>query len=331
MRPSGGAAVEDATAWRDPTRPLVAVLVNWNSGDDTLATLAALDRTGWPGLRPLVVDNASTDGSPARIRRQRPDVEVLETGANLGYGGGVTAGLRHALHDPAVGWALVLNTDVELDPGFVAPLVAACRDPGVGAAGPKIYYFDPPDLLWAAGGRLRWRETVTVELGQRQRDGERWSVPRAVSYLTTCCLLVPRDALERVGLFDPTFFLNVEDADWCRRATDAGYVLRYAPESRIWHKVAVSTGGGYTPFKTFHTGRSNALFARRHGRRGGLVLFLAANALALPLALLRELPRGNARAVVSKAKGVWAGLRAPLPPPPRLESATAGSRASAAW
>lgn len=298
--------------------PRVAVvLVNWNGVADTLATLASLDRAQGAELWPIVVDNGSTDGSVARLRRERPGLDVRETGRNLGFAGGNEVGFRVALADPTVEFVLALNTDVEVDPGFLPPLLAACADPAVGAAGPKIFYADPPDLLWAAGGRLRWRETVTAEIGQRAPDAPRFSVARDVTYLTTCCLLIPRRALERVGLFDPLYFINVEDADWCRRALDAGLRLRYEPASRIWHKVAAATGGGYTPTKTFHTGRSNALFARRHGWPLGLLGFLLANLVALPLAFLRELPRGRTKSVVAKARGVWSGLRAALPPPPR--------------
>jgi hypothetical protein len=304
---------------RDPAAPIAAVLVNWNGAEDTLATLRSLDALpARRRLRVVVVDNGSSDGSAARLRRERPDVEVLETGANLGFAGGNQAGIRRALAGPEIGWVLLLNTDVEVDPGFLEPLVAACLDPEVGAAGPKIFYADPPDRLWAAGGRLRIRETVTVEYGRGEADGPRWSRPADVTYLTTCCLLVPRDVLERVGPLDPAYFINVDDADWCRRALDAGYRLRYVPESRIWHKVAASTAGGYTPARTFHTGRSNALYVRRHGGALGLAGFLAANLVALPAAWLREAPRGNGRAVVAKARGVLRGLRDPLPPPPTL-------------
>jgi len=139
-----------------------------------------------------------------------------------------------------------------------------------------------------------------------------------MTYLTTCCLLIPRDVVEKVGPLDPVFFIGVDDADWSRRALDAGYRLRYVPDSEIWHKVAVSTGGSYTPFKTFHTGRSNTLYARRHLGMPRLLMFLGANAGALIGAFLRELPKGNAKAVVAKAKGIWHGLRDPLPSPPGL-------------
>ena len=302
---------------RDPNARVAVVLVNWNGAGDTLATLASLDRVvGAEALRVIVVDNGSTDDSVARLRRERPGLELVETGKNLGFAGGNDVGIRTALEAPEVGWVLLLNTDVEVDPGFLAPLIRACEDPDVGAAGPKIYYYDQPDRLWAAGGRLRIRETVAVELGRGQLDGPRWNRARDVTYLTTCCLLVPRDVLEQVGPLDPAYFINVDDADWCRRALDEGFRLRYVPESRIWHKVAVATSGSYTPMKTYHTGRSNAVWVRRHAGLLGLVRFVAANLLALPVAFLRELPRGNAQAVLSKARGVRNGLKEPLPDPP---------------
>ena len=297
---------------------MAVVLVNWNGADDALDVLKQLDDLEGPPLQTVVVDNGSTDDSVARLRQERPDIELLETGKNLGFAAGNLAGIRHLLERTDCGWVLLLNTDVEVDPGFLPPLIEACLDPAVGAAGPKIYFHEPPDLIWAAGGRLRLRETVTEEFGIRQPDGPEWDEGKDVTYLTTCCLLVPRDVLERVGLFDPLFFIGVEDADWCRRALDEGYRLHYVPESRIWHKVATSTGGSYTPFKTFHTGRSNALYVRRHGSLPTLALFVIANLAALGGAFLRELPRGNARAVAAKAKGLWSGLRDPLPPPPQL-------------
>lgn len=304
---------------RDPDAPVAIVLVNWNGADDTLAVLDEIAGLEHTSIRTIVVDNGSSDDSVARLGDCSREFELIETGRNLGFAGGNVAGLRRAAEDDEIGWFLLLNNDVAVDPGFLSPMIEACCDPQIGAAGPKIYYYEPDRTIWAAGGRLRLRETVTEERGKGDVDGGQWDEAADVSYLTTCCLLVPRDALERVGLFDPVFFIGVEDADWCRRALDAGYRLRYVPTSRIWHKVAVSTGGSYTPFKTFHTGRSNTLYARRHLGFGSLSAYLSINLLALAAAFVRELPRGNGGAVVAKAKGIWAGLIDPLPEPPPLD------------
>ena len=304
---------------RDPQAPVAVIIVNWNGVADTLEVLRELDDIDGPPLRIIVVDNGSSDDSVEVLRRQRPNVELVETGENLGFAGGNLAGIRLAFKQPDIGWVLLINNDVAVDRAFLPPLIEACLDPQVGAASPKIFYFEPRDVIWAAGGRLRLRETVTEEYGQGEQDGPEFSQASDMTYLTTCCLLIPRDALEKVGPLDPLYFIGVDDADWCRRAVDAGYRLRYEPRSQIWHKVAVSTGGGYTPFKTFHTGRSNTLYARRHFRFFGLSAFLGANVLALAAAFLREVPRGNSKAVIAKAKGVWQGLTSTLPSPPEIQ------------
>ncbi|MEJ2085861.1 MAG: glycosyltransferase family 2 protein [Acidobacteriota bacterium] len=309
---------------RDPKAPVAVIIVNWNGADDTLAVLEELSRVETPQLRTFVVDNGSSDDSVERLQASSQDFELIRTDSNLGFAGGNAVGLRRAAEDEAIGWFLLLNNDVAFEPGFLQPLIEACLDTHVGAVGPKIYYFEPSDLIWAAGGRLRVRETVTEEFGKGIVDRGQWDVERDVTYLTTCCLLVPKDALVRVGLFDPMFFIGVEDADWCRRALDLDLRLRYVPASRIWHKVAVSTGGSYTPFKTFHTGRSNTLYARRHLGLGGMTRFLMTNLVALAAAFVRELPRRNTAAVVAKARGIWDGLIAPLDEPPTLERAPEG-------
>jgi len=303
---------------RDSAATVAVVIVNWNGSSDTLSVLRELEKVDGPPLRRIVVDNGSTDNSIEQLEASKLDFELIATGHNSGFAAGNLAGIRHAAQDPDVGWFLFLNNDVALDPGFLVPLIDACSDPSIGAAGPKIFYFEPAELIWAAGGRLRVRETVTEEFGKGMPDRPEWDRDRDVTYLTTCCLLVPRDALERVGLLDPVFFIGIEDADWCKRALDVGLRLRYVPASRIWHKVAVSTGGSYTPFKTFHTGRSNTLYARRHLGLSALVVFLTANLAALLAAFFRELPRRNTGAVLSKAKGVWQGLTDRLPTPPEF-------------
>ena len=304
---------------RDPEAPVAVIIVNWNGAADTLEVVEELDGIEGPPRGVVVVDNGSNDDSVEVLRRRASGIELIETGENLGFAAGNLAGLRHVYETNAdFGWVLLINNDVAVDMGFLPPLIEACLDAEVGAAAPKIFYFEPRDLIWAAGGRLRLRETVTEEIGQGDQDGPRYSRPSDMTYLTTCCLLIPRDVLEKVGPLDPMFFIGVDDADWSRRALDAGYRLRYVPDSRIWHKVAVSTGGSYTPFKTFHTGRSNTLYARRHFGVLGLLAFLGANVAALGGALLRELPKGNAKAVVAKAKGIWRGLHDPVPDPPSL-------------
>ena len=189
--------------------------------------------------------------------------------------------------------------------------------PDAACVGPKTYYHADPGRLWSAGGRLRFREAVTAERGMGEIDRGQYDVSGPVDYINGCCMLVPRAVMQEVGPWDPVYHVAGEDADWCARAVARGYRCYYAHRARLWHMVSPSTGG-YTARRTFQTGRSTAIFVRRHGRRGQRLRHLAWFGLALLAAGLRELPRRNLAAVVAKLRGAREGWRLPLPPPPRF-------------
>ncbi len=294
---------------------VVAIVLNYNGRQLTLDTLASLQRMDYPNWELLVVDNGSTDGSYEAVAATFPDVRQVRTEENLGAAGGLNLGIRAALERDC-DYLLLLNNDIEVDPRLLTELVAVAEsDPTIGCVGPKAYYHDDPRRLWSAGGVIRFKESVTRERGMGRLDRGQFDRDQEVDYVNGCAMLVRRAAMEEVGPWDTIYHLAVEDADWCMRMKRLGYRCYYAHRARLWHRVS-STTGVYKPGKTFHTGRSTAIFVRRYARPlqwGTFLLFLAA---ALPAAFLRELPRGNQGAVVAKLKGVLEGLRVPLGPPP---------------
>jgi GT2 family glycosyltransferase len=301
-----------------PPPRVAAIVLAYNGRDVTLQALASLSRMTYPAYDLVVVDNGSTDGSAAAIAAEYPAVAVVRTEVNLGPAGGVNLGLRWAL-DRGYDYLLVLNNDIEVDPAMLDEMVAVAeRDPTVGCVGPKAYYHGDPRRIWAAGGHVRFREAVTWERGQGEVDRGQLDRDVEVDYVNGCAALVPRRAFEAVGLWDPLFHLAVEDADWCARLRRAGFRCVYAHRARLWHMVSATTGP-YRAAKTFQTGRSTALYVRRHGRPWQRLTFLLAIAVTIPAAWVRELFRGNQQAAVAKLRGVIAGLRAPLGEPPRWE------------
>lgn len=298
-----------------PAPKVAAVVLNYNGREVTLQALASLARMTYPRFDLVVVDNGSTDGSAAAMAEAFPDVVQVRTEANLGPAGGVNLGLEWALardHD----YVLVLNNDIEVAPDFLTEMVAAAEaDPAVGCVGPKAYYHSDRQRIWSAGGEIRFREAVTSEAGEGEIDRGQWDRDREVPYVNGCAMLIRRAALEAVGLWDPTFFLGVEDADFCMRVRRAGFRCRYAHRARLWHMVSHNLGY-YRPPRTYNTGRNTALFARRYAGRWQWVTVVTFFAASLPVAFVRELARGNQRAVVAKLRGFVAGLRAPLGPPP---------------
>jgi GT2 family glycosyltransferase len=257
--------------------PRVTIIVlNWNGLADTLACLESLSRLDCAdqvgAYEVMVVDNGSTDGSPAAIRERFPGVTLIENGRNLGFTGGNNVGLRRAL-ERGSDYALLLNNDTEVTPDFLRLLVEAAEaDPRVGIAGPTIYYYDQPKTIWSAGGGIDWRRGRTWMLGLNERDiGEFGQEPQEVDFVTGCAMLVKRAVLERVGLLDDRFFAYYEEAEWCVRAQRAGFKIIHLPRAHIWHKISPLARAD-VPQVHYYMTRNRLLFLKATG--AGLAAWL---------------------------------------------------------
>jgi len=152
-----------------PHPRIIAIILNTNRRDDTLACLESLKKNTYPNLATIVMDNASDDGSIEAISRRYPDVEVIRLCHNLGYAGNNNVGISKALERGA-DWILVLNEDTILAPDCLNRLsIAGESDACVGIVGPMVYHFDEPDVIQSAGGMLgsRWE---SLHLGKNEPD-----------------------------------------------------------------------------------------------------------------------------------------------------------------
>jgi GT2 family glycosyltransferase len=244
--------------------PVWAVILAHNELSYTRECLTSILALDPPADRVLLVDNASVDGTAARVAEEFPDVIVLSLRENRYFAGGVNAGLARALAEGA-GSVLLLNNDLVLERGALGILARALEeDPARGAVGPKLFFFEPPDRIWFAGGVITRGTGLIRHRGVHRKDDAFPDGPREVDYLSGAAVLLSRRALESVGLLDPAYVMYVEDADWCARARRAGFTLGYEPAARGWHHVSVTSGGGLTPLKAYFRLRSGALFLSRY-------------------------------------------------------------------
>lgn len=293
---------------------VVAVVLNWNGGEDTRRCLASLRAVEAPRPRLLLVDNGSTDGSVETARADDDALEVLQTGSNLGYAGGNNRGLAHAFDELGADWVCLVNNDVEAPADLFTRLsegLAAARSDGrgeVGALGPRVVYLDDPERVWAAGGRIGAGLNVTQLLDHDEPLGPPGE-PRDVDYVPGTCLLISRAAWDAVGGLDEDFFCYLEDADWCLRLRDAGLRAVVAPGAVARHGLSSSTGGGYSPGRKYMTAVNSVHFLRKHGGWSGWTAWIVFDLLLWPAALLRGLVRGHAAGAVAKLRGLWDGLR----------------------
>jgi len=248
--------------------PKIAVIVlNWNGKALTLDCVRSLLEIQTPNVETVVVDNASSDGSAEAVRQSFGDqVTVIVNDDNLGFAAGNNVGIQFALRNGA-DFVLLLNNDTVVDTdlinGMLRPFEA---DATVGITGPKIYYFDPPDQIWFAGGELFLARGVSRHIGIRETDRGQFDEQRVVDYVTGCALMARREVFELAGFLDPSYVAYYEDADLCMRARRAGFSIVYAPEGKVWHKISASTGGQVSRRKIVRKLKSTCMFFRRYAR-----------------------------------------------------------------
>jgi len=279
---------------------LVAVVLNWNGGDDTLAALESLD-----GVEVICVDNGSEDGSPDAIAARFPGVELIRTGVNLGFSGGNNVGIRRALARGA-DWVLLLNNDAVADPGLPAALAAAAVErPDAGVLACKVFFAEPPDVLMYAGGRVNLRLGYWGRQdGFGQRDDGRFDALRDVDRATGAAMAVSRAAIERAGLLDESLFAYAEDTEWCLRIREAGFGVVFVPDAKVWHVGSASTGGMRSPTSIYYDTRNMIAVAERHDPRHG-----AAAAIRRGVVLGAHLANARDAAGVRAAVKGWRDAR----------------------
>ena len=231
---------------------------------------------------------------------------VLETGSNLGFGGGCNVGIRHAL-EQGTDYLWLLNTDAIPHPDALRSLVEVMeRDAQVGAVGSVISDLERPERIqtWG-GGQVHLRLGVTHHHRHPVKPGR-------LHYLTACSLLLRSAALAQTGLFDEkTFFMYWEDADLCLRLRQKGWNLAVAERSLVWHRTSSSLGSTH-PLKDYYVTVSVGHFQRRYAPLPSVAV-----ALGMTARITRRAAMGrwlNVRAMV-------AALRHQPPPaavtPPR--------------
>jgi GT2 family glycosyltransferase len=245
---------------------LVAVVLNWNGGDETLAALESL-----AGVATVCVDNGSDDGSADAVAARFPGVDLIRTGVNLGFSGGNNVGIRRALTRGA-DWVLLLNNDAVADAGLPAALArAATERPDAGVLACKVFFADPPDVLMYAGGRVNLRLGYWGRQdGFGQKEDGRFDTLRDVDRATGAAMAVSRLAIERAGLLDESLFAYAEDTEWCLRIREAGFGVVFVPEAKVWHVGSASTGGLRSPTSLYYDTRNMIVVAERHDPRHSL-------------------------------------------------------------
>jgi GT2 family glycosyltransferase len=254
------------------SQPKVTVIIlNWNGKEATSECLDSIRNVRYQNFEVILSDNGSDDGSQAYFRSNFSWVNLLENQSNLGFAGGNNAAIRLALRGKP-DYILLLNNDTVTDPLFLSELVHAGEArKEVGILNPKIYFYDDPDMLWYAGGKLSLLRGVARHRGFGQIDSAKFDQPQPVNFITGCAFFIKREVIEKIGLLDEEMFCYGEDADWSLRAIKAGYKGWYVPTAKVWHKIGASVSNDFSMFM----GTRNAMYlVFKHVSRARFFFFL---------------------------------------------------------
>jgi N-acetylglucosaminyl-diphospho-decaprenol L-rhamnosyltransferase len=288
------------------------VVVSYNSRDRLRSCVAPF--TAMPGVRVIVSDNASSDGSLEAVADL--PVQTVDLGVNGGYAFGCNAGWR-AGDAPYV---LFLNPDARLDEDSLRRLVQVLdADERVAVVAPRI--LDEDGSVEPSQRRFpRLASTYAHALflhrlfpgaqwtSELVRDPAAYEAPGSPEWVSGACLLVRRSALEAIGGWDDGFFMYCEDKDLCRRVRSAGLDVRYEPAATVTHE-----GGASAPRSSLLPvlAASRVRYARKHRGAAGAAVERAGIALIELTHMLVSKGGKASRSGHARALRVASGLAAP--------------------
>jgi GT2 family glycosyltransferase len=214
----------------------------------------------------IVADNGSADHSLAVLKNEFPGIQVIALPANYGFCGGYNRALQQVKAD----YYVLLNSDIEVTPGWLTPMREAMEhDKMIGAIQPKILSHrnrDEFEYAGAGGGYIdflgypfcRGRIFNTVEKDMHQYDDQ-----QQIFWSSGACMMIRSSLYHRFGGLDEAFFAHMEEIDLCWRIQRAGYTISYTGHSTVYHLGAGTLGYG-TSRKTYLNFRNGLMMIAKH-------------------------------------------------------------------
>lgn len=246
--------------------PKVAVVIlNWNGKYFLEKFLPSVYNSTYPNIEFILGDNASSDDSIDFVRANFPQIRIIQNTENLGFAGGYNRILEQVDSE----YYVLLNSDVEVSPGWIEPVIEMMIKESFVAAQPKIRSFHQKEYFehaGAAGGYMdvygypfcRGRILNTVEIDSGQYD-----TAKEVFWATGAALFIKSDAWREVQGFDADFFAHMEEIDLCWRLKKLGYRIGYCPQSTVYH-VGGGTLNTSNPKKTYLNFRNNLVMLQKN-------------------------------------------------------------------
>lgn len=212
------------------------IIVNWNGGETFKKCLLSLNKNDYPNWELIVVDNGSKDNSqllPQKLGYSESRYQLIKNTYNVGFASANNQGCKIARGK----YVLFLNNDTVVEKNFLSILVDKMESDGaIGAVQPKIYILDKNGYLDNAGSFLT-KIGFLEHWGFNEKDGKEFGTEKEVFSAKGACLLIRKEIIDKIGLFDPNFVSYFEESDFCWRVWLFGWKVLFYPKSKIFHKV----------------------------------------------------------------------------------------------
>lgn len=226
--------------------PHVAIVIlNYNGRKHLETFLPSVLASTYPNTSVIVADNASTDGSMELVKSSFPSVKCLYNLTNEGFAGGYNWALKHVDAD----YYVLLNSDVEVTPGWIEPIISLMEtDPKIAACQPKLLSYHQPQLFEYAGAAGGWIDSLGYPFSRGrvfdvcETDEGQYNDPEPVFWASGAAMFVRASVYHEMGGLDDSFFAHQEEIDLCWRMQLAGYKIMSCPASVVYH-----VGGGTLP------------------------------------------------------------------------------------
>ncbi|HTI93596.1 MAG TPA: glycosyltransferase family 2 protein [Puia sp.] len=248
------------------TPSVALVILNWNTSHYLKKFLPFLLATTYEKKEIYVIDNNSHDDSVALLKADFPSVHILPMTANIGFAGGYNFGLSQIKTD----YYLIVNSDIEVSPGFIEPLVHLLENnPDIGICQPKLRALENREMFEYAGAAGGWIDRLGLPFARGrvlttiEKDNGQYDTAEEIFWATGACMCLSAKLFEKLGGFYDFYFMHQEDIDLCWRARNIGYRIYACPSSVVYHM-----GGGSLSWenylKTFLTFRNNYILISRN-------------------------------------------------------------------
>lgn len=239
---------------------IAIVILNWNGAALFEKFLPSVIRNSQlPGTSVIIADNGSSDHSIQILQNKYPEVEILDLGKNYGF----AEGYNQALQRVNAEYLVLLNSDVEVTPGWMEKCMAVFEEnEKIAAIQPKILSFEKPHLFEYAGAAGGFIDKYGYPfcrgriLNQIEPDVAQYNMATPIFWASGACLFIRAETFKEAGGFDGDFWAHMEEIDLCWRLNSMGYEIWYQPESVVFHLGGGTLSYG-SPQKIFLNFRNN--------------------------------------------------------------------------